>query len=114
MKSSWKIYLFLHLLLFINSFGGVCSKLAGKQMFFSFRFFLFYGGLLLILAIYAIFWQQIIKWIPLSSAYLNKPVSIVWGILWGIIFFQEHLTIHMIIGSILVLSGLFIVVRADE
>lgn len=114
MRSSWKIYLLLHLLLFVNSFGGVCSKLAGKQAVFSPLFFLFYGMLLLILAIYAVFWQQIIKRMPLSAAYLNKPVGMIWGILWGILFFQEHLTVRMVIGAAVVLTGMVIVGQTDE
>lgn len=114
MDSKWKTYALLHLLLFFNSFGGVCSKLAARQVSFSWQFFLFYGMLLIILAIYAVCWQQIIKHMPLSMAYLNKPVGMIWGVLWGILFFQEHLTIRMAVGVAIVLCGVIVVVRADE
>lgn len=81
---------------------------------FSLPFFALYGMVLLILVIYAVFWQQIIKRMPLSVAYLNKPVSMIWGILWGIIFFQERLTMRMAIGAAAVLAGMIMVVQADE
>ena len=114
MKPTRKTYLLLNLLLLINSLGGVCSKLAGRQEMFSLPFFALYGMVLLILVIYAVFWQQIIKRMPLSVAYLNKPVSMIWGILWGTIFFQERLTMRMAIGAVAVLAGMIMVVQADE
>ena len=114
MGASWKTYVWLHVLLFFNSICGVCSKLAARQAVFSPWFFLFYGMMLLILLGYAVFWQQIIKHIPLSTAYLNKPVSILWGIMWGRILFQEHLTIRMVVGALIVLSGVIVVVQRDE
>lgn len=114
MSPKRKTYIALQLLLFVSSFSGVCSKLAGRQALFSPKFFLFYGAMLLILMVYAMAWQQIIKRIPLSTAYLNKPIGMIWGILWGILFFQEHLTIRMVIGAAVVLCGMFMVVRADE
>lgn len=114
MKPTWKTYLLLHLLLFINSLGGVCSKFAGRQEMFSLPFFVLYGMVLLILAIYAVVWQQVIKRMPLSTAYLNKPISMIWGILWGIVFFQEQLTVRMVIGAVIVLAGMIMVVQADE
>lgn len=114
MNPTWKIYLSLHLLLFINSLGGIFSKLAGQQDIFSLKFFLLYGIMLMILVVYAVFWQQIIKYIPLSIAYLNKPVSVLWGIIWGVVLFQEQLTVQMVVGAMIVLCGMIIVVRADE
>lgn len=114
MEPMWKRYVLLHLLLLIYSFGGVCSKAAAKQEMFSFKFFAFYGVLVSILVIYSVFWQQIIKYMPLSIAYLNKPVSVLWGIIWGVVLFQEQLTVRMIVGAMIVLCGMVIVVRADE
>lgn len=113
MNSQWKTYVLLHLLLFFNSFGGVCSKFAARQTPFSLPFFLFCGMLISILIIYAVCWQQIIKRMPLSKAYLNKPVAMLWGIAWGTIFFHERLTVRMIIGAIVVLCGTIMVVWTD-
>ena len=80
----------------------------------SIKFFLLYGGIVLILGIYAIVWQQIIKYMPLSTAYANKAITVVWGILWGVLFFQETVSWNMIIGAIVVIIGVIIVVTSDE
>lgn len=106
MKSKVKILLALHLLLAVYALSGVCSKLAAGEDFLSFWFCVYYGGVLLLLAIYAICWQQIIKRLPLSAAYANRAAAVVWGIIWGVIFFQESITAGKIIGAILVIAGI--------
>lgn len=114
MKPSIKDYILLHLLLFINTFGSVCSKMAARRPVFSLPFFVLYGTMLLILAIYAVFWQQIIKKMPLSTAYLNKPVAMLWGILWGVLIFDEQVTFKMLAGAIVTIAGIIMVVRSNE
>ena len=83
-------------------------------MFLSPRFIILYGGLLLTLFLYAIGWQQVIKHMPLTTAYSNKAIGLLWSTLWGILFFDEHLSIRMVFGALIVLCGVVIVVRADE
>jgi drug/metabolite transporter (DMT)-like permease len=107
-------YLYLHLLLFMFSFCGVFSKLAAQNEFLSLKFCIFYGIAILILGIYAIFWQQILKKFTLTTAFLNKAITIVWGIIWGLIFFKEKITINMIIGAVIVICGVCLVVMSDE
>ena len=52
--------------------------------------------------------------LPISTAYLNKPVAILWGILWGVLIFKEQITGQMVLGAIVVMAGIVMVVRADE
>ncbi|MBE6828382.1 MAG: transporter [Ruminococcaceae bacterium] len=104
----------LHVLLFVYSFAGVLSKFASKEAFLSFRFILLYGGVIGILGIYAIVWQQILKHIPLTTAFCNKAVSIIWGIVWGFLIFKEAVTWNMLLGAVIVIIGVIIVVNADE
>ena len=68
----------------------------------------------MILGIYAIFWQQILKNFSLTTAFFNKAITIVWGMLLGLIFFKEKITINMIIGTIIVLIGIGLVVKDYE
>ena len=89
------------------------SKLAGAEKFLSPKFIFLYSGVLIILFVYAIFWQQIIKKIPLTTAYSNRAVCILWGILWGNLFFNEHVTIQTFIGAFIVILGI-ITVAIDE
>lgn len=109
-----KKYVLLHLLFFEISFCSVFSKLAAQYEFLSFKFCVFYGISLLILAIYAFFWQQILKHFSLTTAFFNKSITIIWGILWGIIFFKEKFAFNMIIGVIVILIGIGLVVSDYE
>ncbi len=109
-----KVYAILHLMLFIYSFGGIASKTASSQPFLSINFFVFYGIMLLILFMYAIFWQQILKHIPLTIAFANKAIIIIWGILWGNILFGETISLKMIIGAIIIIAGILLVVTDNE
>ncbi len=107
-------YILLHALLVFYSAGAICSKMAAAQELFSLKFFLFYGLVLFNLACYALFWQQILKRIPLTVAFANKAVTIVWGLLWGFLFFHEAITIGKVIGSLLIIAGVLIVVTDHD
>ena len=112
-KEKIKSLIYLHILLFVYSFGSICSKMAGKETTVSFSFVLFYTLVLLDLFVYAIVWQQILKKLPLVTAYANKAVTVIWGLLWGMLIFKEKLTIWNIVGAIVIIIGIYLVVRAD-
>lgn len=109
-----KYFLYLHLVLLLYSFSSICSKMAALQEFFSLKFILFYGGVLALLFLYAVLWQQIIKKMSLTTAYANKAVIVLWGMLWGHIIFNEKITFKMLIGSVIILFGVYLVVSCDE
>ncbi|MCR4755109.1 MAG: DMT family transporter [Lachnospiraceae bacterium] len=104
----------LHIMFMLFSLGAVASKTAANSEFLSPRFLFFYGIVLVGLAIYAIVWQQMLKRLPLVTAYANKAVTVVWGIIWGRVFFGEAVTPRKVIGAIIVISGVCIVVMADK
>ena len=114
--NTWKIkyFIILHIELVLFSLSGVCSKMAGKYDFMSKEFIFYYGLVLLNLAVYAIVWQQIIKKLPLNTAYANKAIMVVWGMIWGVIFFGEKITWNMVVGGIIVIIGVITVVQADK
>ncbi|MBR1478533.1 MAG: transporter [Lachnospiraceae bacterium] len=109
-----KYILLLNILLLMFSLATIMSKLASKEEFLSFRFILCYGGLIAILGIYAIGWQQIIKKLPLSLAYCNKAITIVWAIVWGYLIFKEAITPGKVIGAIMVIAGVVLFVLSDD
>lgn len=113
-KSKVKVLFGLHIMLMIYSMSGICSKMAAKQTFLSFRFCMYYALIIMLLGFYAIGWQQVIKRLPLTTAFANKAVTVVWGIIWGAVFFGESITPGKIIGAILVIVGVVIYARADE
>ncbi len=106
MRSSTKALLGLHLLLAVYSVSNIFSKLAADADFMSLEFVLYYGGVLFILAVYALGWQQAIKRMPLTTAYANKAVTIVWGIVFGVLFFNETITPLMLVGAAVIVAGI--------
>jgi len=113
MKQSTKLYIALHLFLMFYSVSGVVSKLAAGKPFMSPAFIALYAIEILILGFYAIGWQQFIKRMPLSVAYANKAVTVVWGCVWGVLIFREHLTPGKIVGALMVLVGVALYGWAD-
>lgn len=109
-----KNYLFLHASLLLYSIGAIFAKIASTKTFLSFEFILYYGLFLLVLFIYAILWQQILKRFPLTVAFANKAITILWGIIWGCLFFGETLRWGMLLGSIIIVSGIYLVVSDDK
>lgn len=107
-------YLLLQLIVLFYSIVGICSKTAAGKEFLSPEWILLYGAIILILGIYALFWQQILKKIPLNIAYACKSVTVVWGILWGVLFFNETLSVKQIIGTAVVLGGVVLMVTGSE
>ena len=97
----------------LMSFGGVFFP-AAMEPFLSPKWIVLYGALLLILMIYALFWQQILKYIKLSTAYACKSVTVVWGMIWGVLLFNEQLTAKQIIGGVLVIGGVLLVSSGKE
>lgn len=110
----YKTLIFLHLMLMVYSMSGIFSKLASGQPFLSLRFCLYYGAIILLLGFYAIGWQQIMKRLPLTMAFANKAVTTVWGLVWGLLFFQEKITVGKLIGVALVVAGVVVFSTADK
>lgn len=101
-------------MLLLFSLSGVCAKLAAGHEFMSPGFILCYGGMVAILGVYAIGWQQIIKRMPLTAAYTNRAVTLIWGIVWGVLFFQERVTPIKLLGAAIVLAGIVLYALAGD
>ena len=104
----------LHLLLAVYSLSGFFSKNAAAQPFLSLQYIAFYCGMMAILVLYAVGWQQVIKHLPLTTAYANKAVTVVWGILLGFLIFGEGITPRQAVGAVIIIAGILLFVRADQ
>ena len=109
-----KAYFLLHMLLLLYAASTVLSKLAAGEEFLSPRFLLYYGGVLALLAMYALGWQQVIKRLPLTAAYASKAVTVVWGLAAGMIFFGEQLTAGKVLGAVRVSAGVVLFAFSEE
>lgn len=113
-KSKILWLLLLQIALLIYSFSGVFNKLASGQKFMSLPFIAFYICLIGVLGVYALLWQQVIKHMPLTTAYANKGITIFWGIVLGFCIFGEKVGIRQIVGAVIVIAGIVLYVFADQ
>lgn len=113
-RSSALVLLGLHVLLGLYALSDVFSKSAAGTQFASWQFFVFYALVLVMLGIYALGWQQVIKRLPLTTAYANRAITIVWGIFWGAVLFGEAVTIGKLVGAVIIIVGIVLFVRADH
>lgn len=104
----------LHVIMLIYSVSSIFSKMASEEPFLSVKFIVFYGLVIFIMAVYALLWQQVLKRMPLSTAYANKAVTVIWGIVWGYFIYGEAITVRKIIASIIIIVGVGMVVSADD
>ena len=104
-----KNILLLQLIVMIYTLSGVAAKYASNYEFLSLAFIVFYGVEIVILGVYAILWQQIIKKFDLSIAYANRAMALLWSMVWAIVFFHESVTVKNIIGVVIVIVGTIIV-----
>lgn len=109
-----KNLLFLHAIIFLYSLSSICSKYASGLEFFSFKWMLVYGLQIFILGCYALSWQQVLKRMPLNFAFANKSVTLVWGMIFGVILFDEKLSVLNIVGAVIVLIGVIFMVTENQ
>ena len=63
-----------------------------------------------ILVVYAVGWQQVLKRMPLSTAFANKAVTLAWSLVLGVLIFNEQLKLSQIAGCLLAVLGVIIFV----
>lgn len=106
--------IFLHLTFFVYSLASVFSKKAGAEEVFTVKFLFFYGMVLFILMLYAVLWQQNLKHLPLVTAYANKAVTVIWGMVWGILLWHEKVTVNNIIGAVIIMFGVILIATEEK
>ena len=62
-----------------------------------------------ILGLYALLWQQVIKRFDLSVAYANRSMTLLWSLVWAVVFFHEGIQIQNVIGVVIAVTGAVIV-----
>lgn len=122
-KDVLKSTLKLQPIVLLYSCVSVCSKLASKEMPFDYnglwdfvyqcmtnvRLIIIVAMMFIILFVYAIIWQKIIKKIDVSIAYANKSSYIFWTQLAAVFLFEESITLSNIIGIMVIFCGIMVV-----
>lgn len=107
-------YILLYVAFIIFSCTSFFGKLASQYSFLSIEFIIFYGMELVVLFVYALLWQKVLKRFELSVAYANRPVVTLLGMLWGVLLFNETVTWNMVLGALLIVLGIWMVVTNDD
>ena len=113
-KARLRDYLFLHGIFLFYCLGTVLTKYSARFPLISWEFILLYGAKMLILMIYAVLWREALKRFTLTGAYIQKTVTVIWGLLIGILLFQETLTPQKVIGAVIIMGGLILAVEEKQ
>ena len=84
------------------------TKYAAQQEFMSMPYCLALCGAIGVMGMYAICWQQVLKRINLSTAYMFKGTSLIFVILLAYALFGEAITLMNIIGAIVIVLGIIL------
>lgn len=114
-KKSWKIkkYVLLHLLVLYYPVVSILAKFASHYEVLSLNFILIYALQLFCIGIYAVLWQRVIKNFELSVAYSTRALVVIYNMFWAYIIFCEKITFKNILGSLIILLGIWVVTKND-
>ena len=97
----------------IYTISSVMSKEASASGGNLGRFLFFFGMEFVLLGVYALLWQQMIKRFELSVAYANRSMAVVWSMVWAVVFFHDTITLRNAFGVFLVVAGT-VVINTDK
>lgn len=107
-KIGIKQILLLQAIIIIYTVSSIMAKFASSGETLE-KVILFFGLDLMFLGIYAICWQQMIKIFPLSVAYANRAMALLWSAIWAKIIFGEQISLKQMLGIALVIVGTLVI-----
>ena len=90
---------------------GICTKMASMCAFLSWPYVLWFIGAVGLIGAYAVLWQQVLRRIELSTAYLFKGTTLIFTMLFAALLFGEPITVANIIGSLIIITGITLLAR---
>lgn len=90
------------------------TKYASQQEFMSWNYMVGLIGAFGVMGLYAVLWQQILKRIDLSMAYMFKGTSLIFVMLLAYVFFGEQITWNNIVGAIIIISGIVLYAHSSQ
>lgn len=102
----WLKYVVIVLSFALYSCTSIFMRYAASYSFLSWPYIVMLCGAIVILGVYAIIWQQIIKHMEISTAYMFKGCSLIFTMLYAWILFAEQITPNNIIGACVIIIGI--------
>jgi len=90
----------------------IFTKYASQQEMLSTKYFVGLGGAIVVMGTYAVLWQQVLKRIELSTAYMFKGTSLIFVMILAALLFSETITWTNILGAIIIVSGIALYAKA--
>ena len=84
------------------------TKFAAQHEFLSLSYCLGLCGAISVMGVYAMCWQQILKRIELSTAYMFKGTSLIFVMLLAYFLFGEQITLYNILGASVIVLGIIL------
>lgn len=111
-KASAKIVIGLLLVHLVFSTVSIAVKYTSMQEMLSLRYFIGLGIVILILGTYAIVWQQVLKRVDITLAYMFKATGVIFVLLYSVFLFGEPITTWNIIGAAIIVTGITLFVKS--
>ena len=93
---------------------SIFTKYASQQEFMSWGYVLAFAGAVMLMGVYAMLWQQVLKRIELSVAYMFKGTSTVFVMFLAYILFGEQITWSNIVGAIIIIGGIVLYAHSAQ
>lgn len=96
----------------LYSLSGVFSKYAAMQEFPSAAYIGYFAASLAVMGTFAIAWQQVLRHVELSTAFMFKGVNIIYMLIIVHFLFGEPITMQNIIGSAIIITGIILYAKS--
>lgn len=97
----------------LYAFVTLFTKYASQQEFMSLAYCLGFAGAIGVMGVYAMGWQQILKRIELSTAYMFKGTSLIFIMLLAWLLFDEQITLNNVLGACLIITGVVLYAKTE-
>lgn len=91
---------------------GICTKLASQQPALSPLYLFWFFCAVAVIGVYALLWQQILRFVELGTAYMFKGTTLIFTMLIAALLFGESITVPNIIGSVIIVTGIVLLARS--
>lgn len=97
---------------FLYACVTIFTKYASQQEMMSLPYLFGLGGAIAVMGVYAVLWQQVLRHIELSTAYMFKGTCLVFVMLLATLLFDETITWMNVLGAIIIITGITLFAKA--
>ncbi len=103
---SWKTVFSLLAIFLLYSTVPILAKVISQFDLNSGAFWLGLCSILGVLGVYALLWQQLLKRIPLSTAYMFRGSTLIFVLIFSVIFLGDTVTLFNCLGAVMIVIGM--------